>query len=514
VEPIGAIDGADDRGIIHKALFSAPLGGWDEQGAPFPMLAATLPQLNTDTWRVFPDGRMETIFKLRPGLTWHDGTPLTAEDWVFTARSEKARVDWGLTATNAELRQIDEIVAIDPQTVLIRWLQPYNQAAAPELIPVARHLLGAAFDQGQADLYGNQPYWTNGYVGAGPFRIERWELGSYIEGAAFDAYALGRPKVERIRLTWNNDPTVSLTRLLSGDADMAAEGALRFEQASILRDQWKGVILLSPTSLRYMQFQARPEYASPRVLLDVRAHQALYHAVDRVALAEAMVEDRSMVADTYPPPTVPYYTAVDRTVTKYAFDLRRTEQLLGELGYTKGPDGVYTSADGRLKLEVRGVSGGQEEHDTTITASQLAGAGIDNSIMLLPSSARAVDDKTKGTFPGVTLNNNTLARRDLGLDKFITARIGGPHDNWVGGNRMGWSNPEFDRLFDAWTTSLDTSQRTQRLVEMMKLLSDELPALPLYYNFQVVAHTAALRGPQPVSPETTRYGNAHAWTWQ
>jgi len=51
-------------------------------------------------------------------------------------------------------------------------------------------------------------------------------------------------------------------------------------------------------------------------------------------------------------------------------------------------------------------------------------------------------------------------------------------------------------------------------VQMMRILSEEVPAMPLYYNFQVVAYASALQGPQPISPETTRYGNVHEWTWQ
>ncbi len=516
VEPIGMTEGADDRGTIHKALFTSTLGGLDQQGRPYPILAETLPQLNTDSWKVFPDGRMETTYRLRQGLAWHDGTPITAQDVAFTARSDRARVEWGISATNAELLQISDIEALDPLTVVIKWKSPYVEAAAPQLVPVPRHLLADALEQGSPDAYGNLPYWTTSFVGAGPFKLDQWERGAFIEGSAYDGYVLGRPKISRVRLTWNNDPTVALTRLLSGDADMSAEGTLRFEQATVLREQWGNTdsILLSPTSLRYIQFQARPEYANPRVLLDVRARRAVTHAVDRVALADAMVEDRTMAADTIPPPTVPYFEAVRAAVTKYPYDPRRTEQLLGELGYTKGADGIFTHpVDGRLRLEVRGVSGGQEEHDTTIVSGQLKDNGFDTTMLLLPSSARQVDDKTKGTFPGLTLNNNTLSRRDFGLDKFISSRIGGPHDNWVGGNRMGWSNPEFDRLFDAWTTSLDPNQRLDNFTKMMRLLSDELPATPLYYNFQVVAHTPSLRGPMRISPETTLYGNVHEWTW-
>jgi hypothetical protein len=45
-------------------------------------------------------------------------------------------------------------------------------------------------------------------------------------------------------------------------------------------------------------------------------------------------------------------------------------------------------------------------------------------------------------------------------------------------------------------------------------MSDEMPSVPLYYQFQVVAHTAALRGPEPFTPDSTRYANVHQWEWR
>jgi len=517
VEPPEMLGGADDRAHVHKPLFSATLGIWDQQGAPSPVLAEAVPQRNTDTWRVFPDGRMETVYRLRPGLTWHDGAPLTAEDVVFTRRVAQARADWGLSTASYEQRQMEEVLAPDARTVVIRWRQPFVEVPAPEIVPLPRHLLEAALDRGEPEAFGNHAYWSIAFIGAGPYALERWEPGAFIEGVAFPGYALGKPRINRVRLTWNNDPNVSLTRLLSGDADISLDGSLRFEQASVVRQQWgsSGTVLLSPTSLRYIQVQARPDYVSPRSLLDVRVRRALLHAIDRPALADAMLEDRTMVADTVPPPTVGYYSVLEQAVTKYPFDPRRAQQLMAEAGFTRGTDGAYTSSvDGRFRLEVRGVSSGAEERDTTIVADQLREAGFDPSILLLPSSQRSVDDKMKGTFPALTLNNNTLSRRDMGLDKWLSSRIGSPENDWLGGNRMGWSSPDFDRLFDAWSTTLDLARATDTMVQMMKLLSEEVPHLPLYYNFQVVAHTGALVGPRPPQPEATRFANVAQWEWK
>jgi peptide/nickel transport system substrate-binding protein len=517
VEPLTMLEGSVDRSAIHKPLFAATLGAWSLQETPFPILAETLPQLNTDTWKVFPDGRMETTYRLRPGLAWHDGTPLTADDVAFTRRVNVARFEWGLDQGVAEFREMDEILAPDPRTVVIRWRQPYTEAAAPDLMPYPRHILEGPLDQGNAEAFDGHPYWSNGWIGAGPYKVDRWERGSFIEGIAFDGFALGAPKIKRVRLSWNNDPNVTLTRLLAGDGDIALDGSMRFQQASVLRERWTspndGSIMLNPTSLRYMQYQSRAEYVNPKFMHDLRVRRALMHALDRANLAETMLEDQSMVADTVPPRTAPYYQQIDRVITKYPFDPRRAEQLLGEVGFTKGGDGIYTSPTlGRFSLEVRGVSGGAEEQDTTIVADALHNFGLDTSIQLLPSSRRASDDMVKATFPGLTLNNNTL-QRGLGLEKWHSANIGHPGNNWTGTNRTGFTDPEYNRLHELWSTTLDRNQANAYLADMMKLLSESVGLFPLYYNFQVVAHTAALRGPQPMTPDSTRYGNVHEWEW-
>src|SRR5438132_50038 len=66
-----------------KRPFNASLAIVDGSGARQPYLAESLPKLDSDSWKVSPDGKMETTYRLKPNLTWHDGQPLTADDFVF-----------------------------------------------------------------------------------------------------------------------------------------------------------------------------------------------------------------------------------------------------------------------------------------------------------------------------------------------------------------------------------------------------------------------------------------------
>src|SRR4051812_26527509 len=70
-------------GQEYRPIFNAGLAIVGGGAVPEPQLATDTPRLNTESWRVTPDGKMETTWHLKPGLTWHDGQPLTADDFVF-----------------------------------------------------------------------------------------------------------------------------------------------------------------------------------------------------------------------------------------------------------------------------------------------------------------------------------------------------------------------------------------------------------------------------------------------
>jgi peptide/nickel transport system substrate-binding protein len=516
-EPVGATESASSLNRISLELFSARLTGVDAREVPHPVLAEALPQLNTDSWRVFPDGRMETTFRLRPGLTFHDGSPLTADSFVFGWQVHLARMEWGHTNPNAEFRTT-ELEAIDPLTLLIRWSvsnpDAATSAATTRILPLPRHLLETALAQGEANAFGSLAFWTTEYVGAGPYRLARWEPGAYIEGTAFDGYVKGPPKIDRVRLTWSGDPNSTVARLLSGDADIALDTAIQFQQAAILRQAWssnnEGTILLSPTQARYLQVQFRDQYVKPRALLDLRVRKAIQHAIDRKMLADTLLEGEGIPAETLVPPTVSYYAEVDRVLSKYAFDPRQTETLMGQAGFTRAADGMYADASGSFSVQILGSAEGQEAQETTILADFLRRANIDAQLSLLSTAQLIQSDEEKATFPGLRTNYATLGAAQ-GLDKFMASKIAAPENRWSGSNKIGWADPEYDRFLEAWTRALDPVERRQNLVQLAKIASEQLPYFPLYYNFEVVAHVAKLTGPQVPGPDSVRYDNVHAW---
>jgi peptide/nickel transport system substrate-binding protein len=501
-------------------VFNADLAIIDGRGEPRPYLAAELPKLNTDTWRVSPDGRMETTWKLRPGLTWHDGATLTANDFAFAFKLYNSP---GLSVFVPKPQdRVEDVVAVDPQTVLIRWRSPFL-FTGEGLDPLPAHLLGqpfAAYEQdpaGGRDAFLAQRFWTTDYVGAGPYRLTNWEPASHLEGTAFVGHALGKPKIDRVVIRLMNDENTVLTNLLSGSVHLTMAQAIRFEHAMVLRREWgldkgegAGKVLFLATSTTTAVPQHRPEYQKAPALLDVRVRRALFHALDRDAINDGIFEGQSPAPNTFLGREVPYYAQVDAAIAKYPYDPRRAEQLMNEAGLRKDREGLFATANGeRLQPTFWISAGAQREQMMAIATHGWKQAGVDMQPYVMPRALER-DQEARATFPHILVHGISLGE-DGALENTTREQIPRPDNRWGGQNRGGWWSPEYERLWDAYNTTLDRQEQIRAIVQMMKIRSEEVVAFPLHYSVNVTAHLANLRGPDVGISETTSHWNIHEW---
>jgi len=506
---------------VPRRLFNATLGLVDDKAHHRPELAETLPELHTDSWKVFPDGRMETTYRLKPNLTWHDGHPLTAEDFVFAWRVY-ATPELG-HANRPPMPSMDEVVAPDPRTVVVRWNSPYAGADSistrdQELPPLPRHLLEDAFtDRQSMESFVTQSFWTRDYVGIGPYRMAQWEPGAFIEAAAFDGYALGRPKIDRIRLIFINDANTALANLMTGDADAGADASVA-QITSQLRSEWiprtGGKLVFWPNSWRHTAFQLRPELAAPKAILDSRVRKALVYAVDKESINTASYDGDGMISDSMIWTGSDWGAALEipGALTRYPFDPRQTERLMAEAGYQKGGDGIYVSpTDERLSGTVRTTSATDTEREMLILADTWRQNGFDIQGSVLPA-AQAQDIQARSVFPTMFTSGTNMG--EYSIQNFSSTVITRAENRWNGGNRGGWSNPEYDRLVEQFNRTLERSDRLQQVGQMLRIYSDELPSIPLFFRAQVLAHAANIQGPAVAAPESTYVWNVHEWEWR
>jgi ABC-type transport system substrate-binding protein len=137
-------------------------------------------------------------------------------------------------------------------------------------------------------------------------------------------------------------------------------------------------------------------------------------------------------------------------------------------------------------------------------------AGFDVQLTVLPN-AIIRNNERRHKSPGITSPGAGLGNARNTLSQWSSAQIGTADNRWNGSNRGGWSNAEFDRLFDAYNTTLEPADRDQVVAQGMKILSDQLPGIPIYYNIYPLAVAASLRGPTAGPASETVYWNLQDW---
>lgn len=516
LSPIELSRSSGPRFISIPRLFNAGLVVLDGQELPRPYLAQQVPELQSDSWRILGDGRMETTYGLRQNLAWHDGSPLVADDFVFGWRVFLG-ADLSQGQSNA-LSEIEEVVAIDQRTVQIRWRKLVPRAGsleAKDLLPLPRHRMQSTFQSERLDAFSRQPFWSSDYVGLGPYRLSSWSPGRFLTATAFEGHAHGRPKIPQIRVQFASDFDTVLSALLSGEAQASIDDALRFTQASVLKREWvgrgAGTLVLIPNQWRHVEIQHRSDYANPRSILDLRVRRALALTMDKDALNVALFEAGATVADSFVPPTVDYSRVVGAAVVKYPYDPRRAERLMNEAGYSRGSDGTYAHpSEGRFAGELRANATPQGELEVEYMAEAWRREGFDFHDTTLPPAQTRMGE-IRSTFPTLYSVGTSLGNDPLGT--FTSTRISGPGNRWVGTNRGGWVNREYDGLYNAFSGTLDRIERITEIAEMARLVTHQVAAISLYFNPAIAAYAATVQGPQTVSPGSDPAWNIQQWEW-
>ncbi len=497
-------------------MFNAMLDYKDERETIHPYLAEALPQLNTDTWQVFPDGTMQTSYRLRPGLTWHYGAPLTADDFAFGWAVYSTPELGASTATPMPL--MADVLAPEPRTVVIKWRRLYPDAAGIDMAfqALPAHILREPHQRLDAESFINLPFWTRDYIGAGPYRLNQWIPGSAIEASAFEGHALGKPKIEQVRILFTPDANTALALMLSGDAHFACDYVFFYEEGATLEQEWQargmdGVVEYAPALLRMTGIQHRPDAANPRSLIDVRVRRALAWGIDNQAAVDVTTGGRGLATYTITSPRSPIFRAVETVIPARRYDPRMAQQLFEEAGFTRGPQGFFVAPGGEpFRLEYATDGGPSPERENAIYVDSLRQAGVDAFSYVIPI-AQLRDLQARSLRPG--LSNGAIGAKALGL--FISAEVPRPENRWAGNNRGGWANPEYDRLWQSFDTALDERDRERYTADMERLLYEDVGVIPNMFTVVVNARAGNLRGPKLRTTPDAANGvlDTHLWEW-
>ncbi|HZT05988.1 MAG TPA: peptide ABC transporter substrate-binding protein [Chloroflexota bacterium] len=500
------VDGVQD-------LVAAGLTQANRSGESIAELAEASPSVENGLWILAPDGTMELTWHIKPGARWHDGVPFTADDLVFTLQVMR---DPDLPIFgDAAYNFISGIMALDPQTVTVSWNRPFIHAdwlfSTQLALPIAKHALEPAYRERKAG-FTDEPYWGQEYVGAGPYKLKEWQLGSHLVVSAFDGFVLGRPKVDEIEVRFIPDDETLAANLLAGSVEVVLGRSISGPQAGQIVDAWRGA---GHMDLQYSSWVALyPQFIDPNppIMLNLQFRQAVLQAIDRQQLVDELLPGQSSVADSWLLPGQPQYKEIEaRAVTHYPYDPRKAAELLAGLGYTRGSDGALMDRSGKpLVIEIR-TTAGDDLREKILLASldDWKQVGLTGTPVLVPRQ-QAQDLPYRATFPGFELNRNPPDER--GLPNLQIARIPLPENEFrVTGNRSRYRNADLDSLVERYFTTIPTTERMGVMGQIVKHVSENLVILPIFYDAAPTLISNRLVNVGAGGSNGTQAWNAYEW---
>lgn len=404
-----------------------------------------------ESWTVSPD-QLTWTFRLRDGVTWHDGSPFTADDVVYSYRRI---IDEKLSNVD-KFSAVNDVTAPDPSTVVVRVKEP-----TPNLLTNLGGFKGMAVVSRrnvESGEIATRP------MGTGPFSFASQRSGDSITLTANPNYWGGAPKIPGVTYRFISEPSTALSALQAGEVDWTDSiPAQRVEQ---LRNDDSIHLAVTPSN-DYWYFalnQARAPWN------DVRVRRAIAYAIDRDAIVQATSYGTAVANQLAIPEGNPWYVRYDQ----YRYDLDEAKRLLDE-------SGVRPTA-----LDMLVTS----EYPETVTAAQvvadnLAPLGISVNIRTV-DMATWLDEQNTGNFDMLMMG--WLGNIDP--DDFYYAQ----HHTGGSNNAQKFSDPEVDRLLDAGRVETARDARADDYAKAAVQIADQVSYIYLYNPSVIQGWTPDLTG--------------------
>jgi peptide/nickel transport system substrate-binding protein len=477
-------------------IFHEPLAGWDRDGNLRPMLATSIPSREDGT--LAADGK-SVVWKLKQGVTWHDGRPFTADDVVFTWAY--ARDPATATITLGTYRDI-MVEKIDDHAVIVKFAVPtpfWAQAfvGSNDMI-LPKHAFSDYVGANSRDAPANlMP------IGTGPYKCTGFRPGDSVSGVINTNYHLdNRPHFDSIVVKGGGD-AVSAARavLQTGEYDFAWNLQVEDEILTRLEKGGKGrIVITNGGGIEHIRLQSADpwtevdgERASLKtknpLLSDPAVRQALALLVDKASVEKFIYGRTGRATANY----VDYPERFRSKGTTYEFNVDKAAALLEKAGWAKGADGIRSKDGKKLRLGFQ-TSINQPRQKTQAIVKQAAQkAGIDMELKTIVSSVYFSSDvgnpDTGGKFYSDLEMHTSYSGADpeIFMRSFCSWEASGKENKWMGRNSTRWQSEDYDDTFKAAQIELDPVKRAALLIKCNDLVVNNQVVIPVVTRPDVAA---------------------------
>ena len=440
----------------------------DEEANPVGDLATEVPTL--ENGGVSSDGQTIT-FTLRPGVTWHDGQPVTAEDVKFTWETIM-NPDSGVVSRYG----YDVIQAIDTPdegTVVVQFESPFAPWQTLFDVILPKHVLENETDLPNAE-FNQLP------IGFGPFKITENVQGDHMSFEAFDGYWQGRPKIDRLFIRFFGDATAMLQALKAKEIDLAWQVSLS-NIPELQQMESQGITTLVVPQPNPEQYAMNRDESQVPLFADRELRRALSLAVDRQTIIDKLLYGLADIAIN-PWDQSPWQ---NENLQPVPYDPEQAKQILDEAGWAPGDDGIRVKDGERLSF-THGVTSGNQLRENVQLLVQ------DNFKQI--GAEMVIQNNRSDTVFGSWAAGGVLARGDYQMHGFsypltnpdpdISNRFAcderPTEESPTGAQRYRYCNPEIDELFAQQAQELDPTKRQAIMDQIQEILHDEYSQIFLY----------------------------------
>jgi peptide/nickel transport system substrate-binding protein len=431
-------------------------------------LATEVPSL--ENGGISPDGLTWT-FHLRKGLTWSDGVPLTANDFVWTADFIMAN---DISAWSDGYRFTDSIRATDDRTIVWKTTRPTLVPGLPGYSLILPEHVWGEMSVKEVKEFKNYP----DPVVSGPFNLTQWKQGEYWTMTSRPDYWQGAPTIDEIVFRNYNSNESVVQALLKGAIDHTVIPTSDLYQAVQGRP---GISTAETSAEAFWQLSFNvvddPESTANPAVLDPEVRKAVEYAIDRQALVDRVLKGYATPGSTPIAPVYDYWHWQPPPEEYRSYNPTEANRLLDEAGYldTDG-DGVREDpADGeplnfRLFLATTDPDGLEA---APFIRGWLDEVGIGVSIRSM-TDAKLYDNWYGFDWDMILYSWGTNPDPDFLLSTFTSNQCGYWSDTC-------YANPEYDRLYQEQQTTIVPEQRREIVIQMQQMLYEDSPEIVLWY---------------------------------
>jgi peptide/nickel transport system substrate-binding protein len=471
-------------------IFYEPLAGWDSEGNLVPILATEIP--SRQNGGVASDGKSVT-WKLKRGVTWHDGKPFTADDVVFTAAYA---ADPAAAMVSVAVYKDIKVEKIDSHTVKVSY---------PKAVPFwAEALVGNyggilpkhVFEPFMGAKSRENPANTKP-VGTGPYKIIDFKPGDTLRAEAYANYHVSnQPFFDTLEIKGGGDATGAARAVLqTAEYDLGWNLTVEDDILKRMEAAGKGkMAFYTGSDVEFVALNVTDpwnevdgERASAKskhpAFSDKAVRTAMSLLIDRKGMQEVIYGRGGVVTANFLN-NPPRFRSAN---TKYEFNIDKANQVLEVAGWKKGADGIRAKGNVKLKFVFQTSVNGPRQKCQTIIKDACTKAGIELELKSVVASVyfggdAANPDTYQKFWADIEMYTTTMGQPDPQnfMEQFTTGELAQKANKWASRNLVRWTSAEYDATFQAAQLELDPVKRAAMFIKMNDLVVNDGYVVPLF----------------------------------